>query len=130
MGNPQAFTTTQGTYESREYFMAKNLFFPEFCKTRTIPSANVRMFNSPHSRYDIIIGRDILPHGFVLDHARNMIVWDGLSIPMQEASTSTSTSTTVTTNFSCSHTALTVYAASSQSILQAKYERTPPKDIV
>ena len=95
-----------------------------------IPSVNVHMFNNPHSRYDIIIWRDILGHGFILDHARNVITWDGLSIPMHETSTSTSTSTTVTMIFSCPHTALTVYAASSQPILQAKYEHSLPKDVV
>ena len=79
--------------------MAKQLFFPEFCKTRTIPSANVRMFDSPHSRYNIIIGRDILVHGFILHHAQNVITWDSLSVPMPETSTSSSTSTTFQTNF-------------------------------
>ena len=124
MGNPQAFTTTQGAYESNEYLMTKQLFFPKFCKTRTISSVNVRMFDSPHSWYNIIIGRDILGHGFILDHARNVITWDELLVPMLEASTSAST--TATTNFSCPHMALTVYAVASQPILQARYERSLP----
>ena len=116
---------------SQEKFYGKNLFFPNFCKTCTIPSTNVQMFDSPYSQYDNIIGRDILGHGFILDHAQNVITWDGLSVPIYESTTSTtSTSTTVTTNFSCPYTALTIYAASSQPILKAKYERSLPQDVV
>ena len=130
MGNPQTLHNNAGHVQVKRLFYGKQLFFPEFCKTRMIPNANVRMFDIPHSRYDIIVGRDILGHGFILDHARNVITWDGLSISMHETSTSTSTSTTVTTNFICPHTALTVYAASSQLKLQAKYEHSLPKDVV
>ena len=81
-GTSQSFTTTQGTYESSKIFIAKNIYFPDFCKSRKIPKIQTRLFNSPNSRYDVIIGRDILKHGFILDHSRNTISWDGLTISM------------------------------------------------
>ena len=127
VGNAQAFTTTQGTYESSEYFMATKIFFPDFCKTRTIPEMCVRVFDSPNSKYDLILGRDVLMHGFILDHSKNVITWDGLTIPMQE---STSTSNAVSTNFSCADTALAIYAATAKPILEAQYEKSLPQDVV
>ena len=75
-GEAETVTTTQGTYSSQKYF------------------------NSSTSRYDFIVGRDILRFGFILDHAHNCIIWDGLSIPMtMQASTTSSAATT--THFSC-----------------------------
>ena len=67
----------------------------------------LRLFDSPKSRYDVIIGRDILKHGFVLDHAKNTISWDGLTISMTQA---TSSSSQINTSFSCTITASEVYA--------------------
>ena len=46
-GEAETVTTTQGTYSSQKYF------------------------NSSTSRYDFIVGRDILRFGFILDHAHN-----------------------------------------------------------
>ena len=85
------------------------------------------MFHSPSSRYNIIIGRDILGHGFILNHACNIVTWGGLSIPIQESS---STSSTINTNFSCSRPALAVYAAATIPILKAKYKCSLPGGVV
>ncbi len=56
--------------------------FPDFCKTRIIPKIQMRLFNSAYSRYDVIVGRDVLKLGFILDHAQKLVTWDALSIPM------------------------------------------------
>ena len=107
--------------------MGKNIFFPDFCKSRTIPEVLIRLFDSPNSQYDVIIGRDLLTHGLVLDHARNIITWDGLSITMTKTSDNTPS---INTSFSCSFTAAHVYATASTKILEAKYDRFSPEDIV
>ena len=112
---------------NRSNILWKRILFPDFCKTRTIPEMYVRLFDSPNSRYNLIIGRDVRMHGFILDHDWHVITWDGLTIPIQE---STSTSSTVTTNFTCTDSALAVYAAASTSILKAKYEESLPQDVV
>ncbi len=61
VGYPQEFTTIRGNYTSDGVMEAENLSSPEFCKTRLIPKFTLHIFNSPTSRYNIIIGRDILP---------------------------------------------------------------------
>ena len=58
-GDPQLVTTTQGTYSSKHYFDASEIMFPEFCKTRMIPTVHLRTFSSATSRYDFIVGHDI-----------------------------------------------------------------------
>ena len=87
----------------------------------------MRLFNTPNSQYDIIIDYDILALGFVLDHAYNVVMWDGLSILMKGT---TSTSNIVTPNFTCLHSALVVYAASTTPILKAKYKHSLSEDVV
>ena len=82
VGEPQRFTTTQGSYTSNKFFMAKTISFPEFCKTPFVPELAVRTFHSPSSWYDIIVGHDILHFGFILDHTSKTVSWDGLPIPM------------------------------------------------
>ena len=84
-GVSQSFTTTQGTYESSKIYFGKNIYFPDFCNSRNIPKIQLWLFNGPKSWFDVIIGRDILKHRFVLDHSRNTITWDGLTIPMTMA---------------------------------------------
>ena len=102
LGPPQRFTTTQGTYSSPKYVKARNMSFPEFYKTRKIPFLQIRLFDSPSSRYDVIVGRDVLAHGFILDHARRVVTWDDLSIPM--VPTSALYDQTIPTYFNCACT--------------------------
>ena len=124
-GASQLFTTTRGTYESSKIFHARNIFFPDFCKSRSVPEVQLRLFNSPKSRYDVIISRDVLKSGFVLDHVWNTVAWDGLTISMTLA---TNTPPFVTSSFSCAHTASAVYT--NTIILQAKYDKFLPQDVV
>ena len=125
---PKRFTTTQGTYSSQKYVNAQDISFHEFCKPRRIQSLQIRLFNSPASRYDIIVGRNVLTHGFVLDHARRVVAWDGLSIPM--VPTNVPYNQTVPTYFSCVRTATDVYNTGTAKILDGKYDRVTPNDIV
>ncbi len=129
LGEPQKFTTTQGTYSSQEIVTGTEIFFPDFCKTRIIPDHTFRLFTSPTSCYDVIIGRNLLQHGFVLDHGQNLITWDGLTIPMHRVSHAPTASPAMT-SFSCAHTANSVYAATTAHILHAKYERVTPDDVI
>ena len=78
----QLVTSTQGTYASKKYFDTLEIMFPEFCKTRNIPTVHLRTFSSVNSQFDFIVGRDILKLGFILDHAQSRIIWACLSIPM------------------------------------------------
>ncbi len=86
VGKAQAFTTTQGTYSAQNHVQSEEIFFPDFCKTRFLPKIQMRLFNSTRLRYDVIVGRDVLKLGFVLDHAQKRIVWDSLSIPVTPSS--------------------------------------------
>ena len=58
-----------GHHHSREIFIKKKysdaseIIFPEFCKTRMIPKVHLHTFSSNTSRYDFIVGRDILKLG-------------------------------------------------------------------
>ena len=128
MGTTQQFTTTQGTYQTQEYVVAREIIFPDFCKSRKIPQVNIRLFNSPTSRYDVIVGRDILTSGFVLDHSHNVITWDGLSVPMTPLRTPNAVPP-VATYFQCTDTAKAVYATGGTPILDAKYDRINPHDV-
>ena len=93
-----------------------------------IPTVHLRTFSRDNSRYDFIIGRDILKLGFILDHAQSRIVWDGLSIPMTvQASTITSAATV--THFSCMLTFAENYATGTNKIKQAKYESISPNEV-
>ena len=108
-------------------FYGKNIFFPDFCKVRTIPEMLIQLFDSLNYRYDVIIGRDLLTHGFVLDHVRNIITWDGLSITMTKTSDNIPS---INTSFSWSLKTAEAYATASTKILHAKYEHFSPEDIV
>ncbi len=129
LGEPQKFTATQGTYSSQEIVTGTEIFFPNFCKTRIIPDHTFRLFTSPSLRYDVIIGRDLLQHGFVLDHGQNLITRDGLTIPMHRMSHAPKASPAMT-SFSCAYTANSVYAATTARILHAKYESFTPDDVI
>ena len=127
-GEKQLVTTTQGNYTSENYFDELDIMFPEFCKTRLIPTVHLRTFSSRNSRYDFIVGRDILKYGFVLDHAHSRIIWDGLSIPMTKH-TSKSPSPTAVTHFSCMHMFSENYAAGTSKIKEAKYDSISPQEV-
>ena len=102
--------------------------FPEFCKTRIIPTVHLRTFVSINSRNDFIVGRDILKLGFILHHAQSRIMWDELSIPMTKQA-SPDPSTPTVTHFSCMLTYSENYAASVNKIKEAKYESVSPKEV-
>ena len=121
-------TTTQGTYLSKNYFDASEIMFPEFCKTRIIPTVHLRTFASNNSRYDFIAGRDILKLGFVLDHAQSRIIRDVLSIPMTKQASPESSTPTVT-HFSSLLMYSENYAAGVNKIKEAKYESISPKEL-
>ena len=63
----------------------------------------------------------------MLDHARNIITWDGLSIEMTRA---VSPSSNINTSFNCTFTTASVYASSTEKILRAKYGKTSPLEVV
>ena len=109
-GPTQQVTTTQGNYSSSEYFDAQEIVFPDFCTTRKIPTLHLRTFSSATSRYDFIVGRDVLQMGFILDHEQNRITWDGLSIAMTKLAPIENPPAAVT-YFSSSHMFKATYAA-------------------
>ena len=128
LGDDQLVANTQGTYSSKKYFDASEIIFPEICKTRTIPKVHLRTFSSNTSRYNFIVGCDILKLGFILDHAQLHSMWDGLSIPMT-VSASKATSTPTITHFSCMHTFAENYVTGTKKIKQAKYESISPNEV-
>ena len=80
------------------------------------------------SRYDFIMGRDILRYGFILDHAHHHITWDGLSIPMTKHAPLNSTAAAIT-HYSCACTFSKQYAAGTTTIKEAKYESISPEEV-
>ena len=94
---------------TQNYFDAPEIMFPEFCKTRIIPTAHICTFASKTSLYDFIVGWDILKLGFILDHAHQLIIWDGLPIPITKHAQD-KPSTTEITHFSYMHTFTEYYA--------------------
>ena len=81
----------------------------------------------PNSRYNVIIGRDVLKQGFVFNHAQNTVTWDGLTISMAVA---TQKPSSITTSFTCAHAAAEVYTNADTTILQAKYDKSSPQEAV
>ena len=120
IGPTQQVTTTQGTYDSTKYFLGEVISFPEFCKTRFIQQVTLRTFNSCTSRYDFIVGRDVLQKGFILDHAQHQVTWDGISIPMSIDARTDNVTVAPTTHFSCEHQLNETYAAGTVKIKTAK----------
>ena len=108
-------------------WMDEIYILPNFCKSRSILEVQFRLFNSPNSRYDVITGRDVLKHGFVLNHARNTVTWDGLTISMTVA---TQTPSSITTSFTSAQAAIEVYTNSVTTILHAKYYKFSPQEVV
>ena len=128
-GATQLVTTTQGNFSSSDYFDAQEIVFPAFCSTRKIPKVHLRTFSSTTSRYDFIVGRDVLKMGFILDHAHNCVTWDGLSIAMTKLA-STELPTAAVTHFSCSHMFEATYAADVKKLIrEAKYESISPSQV-
>ena len=90
---------------------------------------HLRTFTSTTSRYDFIVGRDVLKMGFILDHAHNRITWDGLSIAMTKLA-STELPTAAVTHFSCSHMFEATYAADVKKLIkEAKYKSISPSQV-
>ncbi len=44
VGQKQSFTTTQGTYSAQNYVLTKDIYFPEFCHTFSIPVEDMKLF--------------------------------------------------------------------------------------
>ena len=64
---------------------------------RYVSTVHLRTFSSPTSRYNFIIGRDVLQQGFINDPAHNCVTWGGLLIPMVvDARTKPSSALTIT----------------------------------
>ena len=93
-----------------------------------IPTVHLCTFSSVNSRYDFIVGREILKLGFILDHAHSRIIWDGLSIPMTVQASVTPSTPTVT-HFSCPLTFTENYTAGTKKIQQAKCESISPMEV-
>lgn len=133
IGHPQEFTTTQGGYWSDEIIFIAKLSFPQFCKSRVIPNMVARVFDSPTSQYNIILGRNVLSYSLVLDHGTRKIAWDGLSIPMVSLTNLIALNerlTNVGMHYQCAMSVRTSHAAAARKISNAKYEPVSPNDII
>ena len=67
-GRSQRVTTTQETYDAEEYVEVDLISFPDFTSSRKFEKRGFMVFDSPHLRYDVIIGRDLPNNGFIPDH--------------------------------------------------------------
>ena len=129
IGPTQQVTTTQGTYNSSNYFLGETISFPDFCKTRFLQQVILRNFNSRTSGYDFIVGSDVLQKGFILNHAQHCVIWDGISIPMSVDARTNSTTATPTTHFLCELQLTEAYTVGMFKIKTAKYEKVDPSTV-
>ena len=65
----------------------------------------------------------MLRHGFILNHARHCVTWDGLSIPMSNNAHTNNNRTPTVTHFTCTHRSAKIYAAGTLKIKMAKYDK-------
>ena len=99
------------------------------CKTRFLQQVILHTFNSRTSRYNFIVGLDVLQKGFILDHAQHCVTWDGISIPMSVDARTNSMTVAPTTYFSCEHRWIETYAAGTIKIKNEKYEKVDPSTV-
>ena len=121
--HPVVYDYSRNLWEFHNFRWTK----PDFCKSRNIPKVQFRLFNLPKSGYNVIVGHDVLKHGFILDHARNIVTWDSLTISMAVV---TQKQSSITTSFTCNHSTTEIYSNNSTTILHAKYEKFPPQEVV
>ena len=82
-GRAKQTTTTMGSFDSSSTALLEEIKFPQFGNC-IIGSIKADVFDSPGSRYDIIVGRDILLRmGISLDFQSKVTRWMGHELPMK-----------------------------------------------
>ena len=84
----QGVVTTMGVTTGGSAITLEQMILPEFSRTRRIMKPlEVRLFDSP-SRYDIIIGRDLLSLlGIKLDFEKGVTTWQDSTVGMRDRDT-------------------------------------------
>ena len=90
---------------------------------------SVCTFHSPSSRYDIIVKRNILLFGFVLNHTSKTVSWDGLSIPLVSLVSSVPKALITHYIYSNSTNRYHSYVNSTAQIKEAKNKQVTPQHV-
>jgi len=117
------WATAAGTISTNQ--KAKVQFmFPELSETKII-TWNLHVFEQS-TRYDLIIGRDLLQDlGILLDFKNQTVTWDEVTVPMRDPDT------TIEDGYQIQESEI-LYEATERTkrILDAKYEAVTPQQIV
>ena len=126
-GKEQKFHTTQGSYSSSDFIVGNSIRFPEFTNSRAIPQLEFRIFDNPYSKYDMIVGRDVLHRGFIIDHKEKSVTWDKIKIPMMEVEINTPE---VETHFTSTQLYKELHANEVRRITESNYESIEIEEVV
>ena len=75
--------TLAGSMTTKLAVTVDNVVFPEFFKSRKLPSIDAKVFTT-ECRYDAIIGRDVLRDlGLILDFKNKKMTWDECHVEMK-----------------------------------------------
>ena len=82
----RSVNTTMGTRSGVSEILLEDIVFPEFSRTKHVTYPLwVDIYDAPNSRYDIIIGRDLLRRlGVLLDFDRGISSWDSIEVAMRD----------------------------------------------
>ncbi|KAL7568657.1 hypothetical protein ACA910_021659 [Epithemia clementina (nom. ined.)] len=82
----RAVNTTMGTRPNVSEIDLHDIILPEFSRTKRVSTPLwADIFDAPHSRYNIIVGRDLLSRlGVILDFQRGLSTWDNVNVAMRD----------------------------------------------
>ena len=82
----RSVNTTMGTRSGVSEILLEDIVLPEFSRTKHVTYPLwVDIYDAPNSRYDIIIGRDLLRRlGVLLDFDRGISSWDSIEVAMRD----------------------------------------------
>ena len=82
----QIVQTANGSFNANKFVKIRDLFLPEFDKSKRIYGKTLQIFDNPNSSHDIILGRDyLLDLGIVVDFEKKMVRWDRDIVPMKDS---------------------------------------------
>ena len=121
--------TAAGNFAIDQSVVLKNLYLPEFSKTKKMNSVKAFVFQAPCS-YDIILGRDFLSDmGLLIDFVTHTVKWFDKAIPMKPISSLLNRRLMMENSFLNVDQFDPIEEHFEANILDAKYEQATPKEI-
>lgn len=77
-------STAAGNFDTSRQVILKDIYLPEFDRSKRITGCEARVFDAP-CQYDVILGRDFLFNiGFIIDFDAKDMKWLGQNVLMQD----------------------------------------------